>query len=81
MLTYQKKIEILERDNKRLMEENKKLKNKIRDIKLIDRAKLTLIQYLNMSEEESHRYIEKQAMDRRITKVEVAKNILKIYEF
>ena len=63
------------------MEENKKLKNKIRDIKLIDRAKLTLIQYLNMSEEESHRYIEKQAMDRRITKVEVAKNILKIYEF
>ena len=62
-----------------LMEENKKLKNKIRDIKLIDRAKLTLIQYLNMSEEESHRYIEKQAMDRRITKVEVAKNILKIY--
>ena len=64
-----------------LMEENKKLKNKIRDIKLIDRAKLTLIQYLNMSEEESHRYIEKQAMDRRITKVEVAKNILKIYEF
>ena len=26
MLTYQKKIEILERDNKRLMEENKKLK-------------------------------------------------------
>ena len=64
-----------------LMEENKKLKNKIRDIKLIDRAKLTLIQYLDMSEEESHRYIEKQAMDRRITKVEVAKNILKIYEF
>lgn len=26
MLTYQKKIEILKRDNKRLMEENRKLK-------------------------------------------------------
>lgn len=64
-----------------LIKENEELKDKIRDIKLIDRAKLTLIQYLNMSEEESHKYIEKQAMDRRITKVEVAKNILKIYEF
>ena len=58
-----------------------KLKEKINDIRLIDRAKLTLIQYLKMSEEESHKYIEKQAMDLRITKVDVAKNILKIYEY
>lgn len=61
--------------------ENKELKDKINDIKLIDRAKLTLIQYLKMSENEAHKYIEKQAMDLRITKVEVAKNILKIYEY
>lgn len=60
--------------------ENEELKNKINNIKLIDRAKLTLIQYLKMSEDESHKYIEKQAMDLRITKVEVAKNILKTYE-
>ena len=63
-----------------IVNENEKLKEKINDIRLIDRAKLTLIQYLKMSEEESHKYIEKQAMDLRITKVEVAKNILKIYE-
>ncbi len=64
-----------------IINENEKLKKRINDIKLIDRAKLTLIQYLKMSEEESHKYIEKQAMDLRITKVEVAKNILKIYEY
>ncbi|WP_434796700.1 ANTAR domain-containing response regulator [Terrisporobacter vanillatitrophus] len=64
-----------------IINENEKLNKKINDIKLIDRAKLTLIQYLKMSEEESHKYIEKQAMDLRITKVEVAKNILKIYEY
>ena len=64
-----------------IVNENEKLKEKINDIRLIDRAKLTLIQYLKMSEEESHKYIEKQAMDLRITKVEVAKNILKIYEY
>ena len=62
------------------MMKNKKLKKTISDIKLIDRAKITLVEYLNMSEDESHKYIEKQAMDLRITKVEVAKNILKIYE-
>ena len=64
-----------------IVNENEKLKEKINDIRLIDRAKLTLIQYLKMSEEESHKYIEKQAMDLRITKVDVAKNILKIYEY
>lgn len=63
-----------------IIEENERLKNKINNMALINRAKLTLIQYLKMSEEESHKYIEKQAMDLRITKVEVAKNILKIYE-
>ena len=63
-----------------ILKENEKLKKKISDIKLIDRAKITLVEYLNMSEDESHKYIEKQAMDLRITKVEVAKNILKIYE-
>lgn len=64
----------------KLKEENLKLKNKISEIRLIDRAKCILIQYLNMTESQAHRYIEKQAMDRRITKKEVAQNILKTYE-
>lgn len=64
----------------KLKEENLKLKNKISEIRLIDRAKCILIQYLNMTEPQAHRYIEKQAMDRRITKKEVAQNILKTYE-
>lgn len=63
-----------------IIKENEQLKKTISNIKLINRAKLTLIQYLKMSEDEAHRYIEKQAMDLRITKVEIAKNILKIYE-
>ncbi len=64
-----------------ILNENEKLKQRINEIKLIERAKLTLNQYLKMNEEESHKYIEKQAMDLRITKVEVAKNILKTYEY
>ena len=48
--------------------------------KFLDRAKCILIQYLNMSEPQAHRYIEKQAMDLRVTKKEIAENILKTYE-
>jgi response regulator NasT len=33
-----------------------------------------------MSEEEAHKYIEKQAMDQRLSRAEVAKEILQRYE-
>ena len=50
------------------------------EMTLINRAKLALRLYLNMSEPAAHRYIEKRAMDMRVTKKEIAKNILKTYE-
>ena len=60
--------------------ENNKLKQKIEDIRIIDRAKCILISYMLMSEQEAHRYIEKQAMDMRLSKRAVAEGILKTYE-
>lgn len=63
-----------------LKNQNVQLQKKIEDIKFIDRAKCVLIEYLKMTETEAHRYIEKQAMDMRITKKEVAAGILKTYE-
>lgn len=65
---------------KMLKNENYKLTKKIDDIKIIDRAKYTLISYLNMSENDAHKYIEKQAMDFRIPKRKVAEKILRTYE-
>ena len=65
---------------KREQAENVKLKQKIEDIRLVDRAKCVLISHMNMSEKEAHRYIEKQAMDMRQTKREIAEGILKTYE-
>jgi len=64
---------------RRMHEENAKLKQKIEDIRLIDRAKLMLISYLNLSEQEAHRFIEKQAMDLRSSKRTIAEGILKTY--
>jgi response regulator NasT len=65
---------------KRIQTENSRLKQKIEDIRVTDRAKCLLISYLNMSEQEAHRYIEKQAMDMRTTKRAVAEGILITYE-
>ena len=63
-----------------LQSENVRLQSKIEEIRLVDRAKCALIQYLNMTEPQAHRYIEKQAMDMRTTRREIAQNILKTYE-
>ena len=64
---------------KRMRDENAKLKQKIEDIRIIDRAKYALISYLSLTEKEAHRFIEKQAMDLRSTKRVIAEEILKTY--
>ena len=60
--------------------ENFKLQRKIEEIRLIDRAKCILIQYLQMTEPQAHKYIEKQAMNLRQSRVQMAESILKTYE-
>jgi len=65
---------------KRMRVENTQLKQKIEDLRIIDRAKLILISSMRMSEQEAHRYIEKQAMDMRLSRRVIAEEILKRYE-
>ena len=65
---------------KRLLDENSRLKQKLEDIGIINRAKYILISYMKMSEQEAHRFIEKQAMDMRAAKRVIAEGILKTYE-
>ena len=55
------------------------VEDKIKEIRLINKAKWVLIECLSMTEQEAHRYIEKQAMDRRLPKAEIAENIIKTY--
>ena len=56
------------------------VEEKIEEIRLVNRAKWQLIQCLSMTEEEAHRYIEKQSMDLRISKRQVAENIIRTYK-
>ena len=59
-----------------LGDENSHLRTQLDEVRHIDRAKLLLMQYLGMTEPQAHRYIEKQAMDLRISRAEVARSIL-----
>lgn len=56
------------------------VEEKIKEIRLVNRAKWLLIECLSMTEAEAHRYIEKQAMDLRISRREAAENIIKTYK-
>ena len=55
------------------------IEEKMEEIRLVNRAKWILINELKMGEPEAHRYIEKQAMDKCISKRQVAQNIIKTY--
>lgn len=56
------------------------LKDKMEEIRVINRAKWVLIKHVNMTEDEAHRLIEKQAMDTRTTRRAVAESIIRTYE-
>ncbi len=65
---------------RKIQKENTKLVEKIADIKIVSKAKSVLISYLNMTEDEAHKHIEREAMDGRITRRAVAEGILRMYE-
>ncbi|MCH5303579.1 MAG: ANTAR domain-containing protein [Ruminococcus sp.] len=60
--------------------ENEKLKNELEEIKVINRAKLLLIQCLSMTEAQAHRYLEKQAMNMRTSRLNIAKQVIRTYQ-
>ena len=55
------------------------LEDKMQEIRIVNRAKWILIAELKMTESDAHRYIEKQAMDRCVSKREFAESIIKTY--
>lgn len=66
----------------RLRESEKKtlsIEEKIGEIRLVNRAKWLLINHLQMTEPEAHRHIEKQAMNRCVSKRIVAQEIVDRY--
>ena len=56
------------------------LEEKMAEIRLVNRAKWVLIEQLKMTENEAHKFIERQAMDRCVTRRTIAENILATYK-
>ncbi len=65
---------------KQLEENAAALQQKLRDLKTVNRAKGLLIECLKMSEADAHRYIEKEAMDSCVKKVDAARRIIEKFE-
>ena len=81
MVTQNLRILCATRERMRQMQARQAtVEEKIEEIRLVNRAKWLLIECLSMTEPEAHRYIEKQSMDERISKREVAENIIKTYQ-
>ena len=55
------------------------LEEKMKEIRLVNRAKGLLMDNLKFTEQEAHRYIEKAAMDNCKKKSEIAQNIINTY--
>ena len=55
------------------------IEEKMEEIRIVNRAKWLLISELKMDEQGAHRYIEKQAMDRCVSKRVVAEEVIKTY--
>lgn len=80
VLVHTIRIALRAKDNiSRLKQENTQLSKRLDDMKLVDRAKCCLIQYLNLTENQAHRHIQKLAMDSRKTQREIAEDILRTY--
>lgn len=73
-------VAITRRRQAALEEENRKITGRLEEARLVGRAKCALVAYRQMTEGEAHRYIEKQAMDSRLPRKEVAKDILQVFE-
>lgn len=72
MMTARERLRRLERKATTIEE-------KMEEIRLVNRAKWLLIEQLQMTEADAHRYIEKQAMDRCVSRREIALGVIKTY--
>lgn len=61
---------------RRLEKKSVSLENKMQEIRLVNRAKWLLISEKGMSEDDAHRFVEKLAMDKCITKSAAAQEII-----
>ncbi|MBD5406532.1 MAG: ANTAR domain-containing protein [Treponemataceae bacterium] len=64
----------------RISSQNVKLKVKMEEIRIINHAKMLLIQHRQMTEDDAHHFIERVAMDKGLKKINAAQEIIIEFE-
>ena len=64
---------------RRMEQKTASIEEKMEEIRLVNRAKWVLIEHMKMTEPDAHRYIQKTAMDRGLSRRLVAENIIRMY--
>lgn len=63
----------------RMEQKQKSFEEKLEEIKIVNRAKIILVENLGITENEAHKFIEKNAMNERKSKVDIARKIITEY--
>ena len=64
---------------RRMEEKTASIEEKMEEIRLVNRAKWLLVEQLKMAEPDAHRFIQKSAMDRGLSRKAVAESIIQLY--
>ncbi len=64
----------------RLEQQNRSLQEKMEELRIVNRAKLLLMEKRQMSENDAHRYIGKQAMDFGVSRKRIAEQLIEEME-
>lgn len=59
--------------------ENAELTRRLEELRITSRAKCLVMEQMHLSEDDAHRYLEKQAMDNRMTRLEFAKSVIRLF--
>ncbi len=65
----------------KLVAQNRRLTKRLEEARIVSQAKCLLVLHQHLSEDEAHRFIEKRAMDDRISSREAAQQIVDSYTF
>lgn len=65
---------------KRFESNNRSIEKRMEEIRTVNHAKWVLIEKMNMNETDAHKFIEKQAMNKCVSRSEIAKGIIETYQ-
>lgn len=64
----------------KLEQENLRLQRSMEEARIVGKAKCLLVQHKGITEQQAHRLIEKEAMDRRRSKFDIAQEFILLYD-